>query len=50
MIPGPDPYFDPLEYPLEVLQRFTVFSDRTCKALQIQDFFNRILQHFHPPG
>lgn len=48
MLPGLYPYFDPLKYPLEVLQRFTPFSAGHGKALQIQGFFNRILQHFHP--
>lgn len=45
MLPGPDPYFDPLEYPLAVLQGFTAFSFESRKPLQILGFFNCILQH-----
>lgn len=47
LLPGPDLYFDPLEYPLGALQRYTTFSVESWKALQIQGFFNGILQYFH---
>lgn len=46
--PGLYPYFDPLEYPLQVLQRFTAFTSKGRKALQTLDFLCCILQHFHP--
>ena len=46
-LPGPAPYFDPLKYPLEVLQSFTAFAVEHGKPLQILDSVNSILQHFH---